>query len=793
MKILKKYLEYFYTFFFSLLIILLLYLCLGIKWNDKSLLFSDALGQYYPLFIFLKNLSLYIFKIGGGMGTIVTIAYYLISPVNIFIFLINNLQDAMGIIIAVKLALSSLTMYIYLNKTYPKENKYFKYLFSISYMLCSFATKYYFSVIWFDVFYMLPLVILGIDNIIKKKSSLLYLISLFVSLLCNYYMGYMVCIFSVMYFIYKLKLSKIKDKKAIIKRFIIGSLFAGLLTSFILYPTFLATRYINRLDLSTLQFGFNDIGVLKGIFFGNNDYSLEFFTCAYLYTGLFNIVLLIEYFLNKKISKKEKKYTLIIFIIFIISIVFQPFYYMWHVFSTPFGLSARFVFIIDFFIVIISYKSFINIDYINNKLMILILSILVFALYLVSGNILVSIGNLAILALYLILFQLSQYNKKYYCFILFVGIFELCGSAFLCFQYPINQGTKYSIVNNYNFYQVADTGFYRIGQSKSILGLNGITSNANEVEFYLSTNANSIRSFAIKAELDYNNNYYTNSNGTSVFVNTLLANKYILNNENNSGYEEIGTYDMVNYDGTIDKLLILKNNDVYGIGTLVDSKVLMSNDNDGIEYQNQLFKNMTNINDNLFEEVNGNNGQYYINGDYYIVINSEKPTYNNFSFYLYINNNYYKEYILNQAHPKIIDHLSYQDSINYEIKADEDYGITIKIYKLNKSVFDKGIQILKDNAMTNVVYYDGYVKGNVNVTNANVLFTSIPYENGWTAYVDGKKTDVIKVSDSFIGIKLDRGEHTVEFKYETPGIKTGIIISIISFVCLIYLIRKEKI
>src|SRR5574344_1085727 len=199
---------------------------------------------------------------------------------------------------------------------------------------------------------------------------------------------------------------------------------------------------------------------------------------------------------------------------------------------------------------------------------------------------------------------------------------------------------------------------------------------------------------------------------------------------------------MVNYDGTIDKLLILKNNDVYGIGTLVDSKVLMSNDNDGIEYQNQLFKNMTNINDNLFEEVNGNNGQYYINGDYYIVINSEKPTYNNFSFYLYINNNYYKEYILNQAHPKIIDHLSYQDSINYEIKADEDYGITIKIYKLNKSVFDKGIQILKDNAITNVVYYDGYVKGNVNVTNANVLFTSIPYENGWTAYVDGKKTDV---------------------------------------------------
>ena len=102
MKILKKYSEYFITFFFSFIIIFLIFILSGVKFGNKSLLFSDAIAQYYPLLMFLKNISLYTFKMAGGVGTINTIAYYLISPINIIIFLVNNLQDAIGMIIILK-------------------------------------------------------------------------------------------------------------------------------------------------------------------------------------------------------------------------------------------------------------------------------------------------------------------------------------------------------------------------------------------------------------------------------------------------------------------------------------------------------------------------------------------------------------------------------------------------------------------------------------------------------------------------------------------------------------------
>ena len=226
-------------------------------------------------------------------------------------------------------------------------------------MLCSWATKYYFSFIWFDAFYMLPIVILGIDNIIKNKTSLVYLISLFIVLICNYYTGYMVCLFSVIYFVYKV--SSIDNKKEAIKKFIICSLLSGLLAAFILYPVLISIGSINRFDANTISLGFNNINVLKGIFFGNNDYSLQTFTCAYLYTGVLNIILLVAYFLNKEINTHDKKWTALILILFFMSVIFKPFYYMWHGLSTPFGLPSRFTFIIDFFIILTSYKSFISI------------------------------------------------------------------------------------------------------------------------------------------------------------------------------------------------------------------------------------------------------------------------------------------------------------------------------------------------------------------------------------------------------------------------------------------------
>ncbi len=102
----------------------------------------------------------------------------------------------------------------------------------------------------------------------------------------------------------------------------------------------------------------------------------------------------------------------------------------------------------------------------------------------------------------------------------------------------------------------------------------------------------------------------------------------------------------------------------------------------------------------------------------------------------------------------------------------------------NKDEFLKLYNELKDGQMEVVDYDNGFVHGKVNVLNDDqILFTSIPYDIGWEVYVDGEKTQIIKlIDDAFIGIELKKGEHDIVFQYHVPGFNTGLIISIVSII-----------
>lgn len=199
---------------------------------------------------------------------------------------------------------------------------------------------------------------------------------------------------------------------------------AGLLSSFILYPTFIAMQNVNRFDWSTLTFGFYNVDVLKGLFFGNNDYSLQTYIYAHLYTGVFNILLIVLYFFNNKISGKKKKYTAIMFGIFILSLLFKPLYFMWHAFSQPYGIPARFSFIVCFFIIIIAYRSFIKIGKLDYKKIIISLLIIICCYLLMTGNYSLAFVNLALMLLYLLFIHLSHFNKNYLLLLFFISLFE---------------------------------------------------------------------------------------------------------------------------------------------------------------------------------------------------------------------------------------------------------------------------------------------------------------------------------------------------------------------------------
>ena len=69
------------------------------------------------------------------------------------------------------------------------------------YALCAYSVVNLMNVMWLDGVVFLPLIVLGLRELIDRKRFLMYTLSLAVTILANYYIGYMMCIFSFIYFI----------------------------------------------------------------------------------------------------------------------------------------------------------------------------------------------------------------------------------------------------------------------------------------------------------------------------------------------------------------------------------------------------------------------------------------------------------------------------------------------------------------------------------------------------------------------------------------------------------------
>ncbi len=85
--------------------------------------------------------------------------------------------------------------------------------------------------------------------------------------------------------------------------------------------------------------------------------------------------------------------------------------------------------------------------------------------------------------------------------------------------------------------------------------------------------------------------------------------------------------------------------------------------------------------------------------------------------------------------------------------------------------------------------YDSYgFESKINLDKPELVFFSVPYSEGWTAEVNGKAVDVEKVSYGFMAVRAEAGDNVITFTYETPGLKTGFIITIIGALGLIALV-----
>ena len=80
---------------------------------------------------------------------------------------------------------------------------------------------------------------------------------------------------------------------------------------------------------------------------------------------------------------------------------------------------------------------------------------------------------------------------------------------------------------------------------------------------------------------------------------------------------------------------------------------------------------------------------------------------------------------------------------------------------------------------------DGEYTATVSADHTRYLMVSIPYDEGWTATIDGVEVSTLTADIGFTGLIIEAGEHQIELTYKTPWMNYGMIVSLIGLILLI--------
>lgn len=809
----------------SFIIISIIYMINNIiPFGNNTLLFNDFKNQYLPMLLNIinnirSNKSLiYTFNSGLGFPLYRDFINYLTSPFNI-IFLFankNNIYLFVSILIGLKPILSSLTMCYYLSTKFKNNNILYVCL-SILYAFSGYYCNYYFNIMWTDGMIFLPLIILGIEHIINNNKWKLYTISLSCMIFSNYYIAYMICLFTIVYFIfysiYKNKIHKksIKyDINNISKKFIIylcSSLFSILICSFTLNILLnigdtlssLSSRYL----FLTLQYPITIKSFLIHHLTGSIETRLfsEPLLSPAITCGILSVILLIIYMFNSKISLRNKICYLGLLLLFIIIFFTGPIDSILNLFHFPNEFPFRYSFIYIFILIAIASYSFNNIYKINIKLVFSLCIFLISLIITIINKNIFSISNTNIIIniiLIICYFILIYYMKNYkYISLIFIILASL--ECIISFNSNIllYYNTSNTYDNNYqdkiNYINSYDNSFYRVVNTNYDI-YTGLEYNYKDVGFYTSMVYSNLGKFMSKFGYAALNNYSLGNYVTP--VNDLLFDvKYVVGDISSNYYTEIS--DNIyknNYDSSL----------MFGINK--QNSNITYDDNNLFNNLNNLVNNISGI-DNIFDpvkpdsiDINNNIVTYKFNNidNLFIYINSDNINYFIVNNNLYYYNNSYKKdnidsnIVLNKYYAFKIMSLS-SDSLIISYKNYNNDSLCL--YKINDDKYKLFVNYINNNKFNMTVFNEDYIEGNINLDRDSQVYTSIPYDKNIEVYVDDKKINTYMFDNVLLTFDIDRGYHNIKIKYNILFMIPGIIMSLVSifiFVLICIYDKKKK-
>ena len=375
--------KYYYHLAFGLpvLILIITYIAMSISpFGEKSILTVDMDGQYVYFFEQIRDVYtgqaslIYTFERALGGEFLGYFTYYIASPLSFIVVLFPAaaITEAIAIMLILKSGFAGLTFAIYLGRT-RKKNPVGFVIFSVMYALCSYAIMFQFNTMWIDAMIWLPLIVLGIESLIKEGKYKLFIISLALAVCSNYYVGYMLCIFVAIYFFAFLlskspdQLNEIGEENHIIKCFVriaVASAIALMISAGIIFSAYYALSF-GKSSFQDNSFAvdlrFDFLQLIAKAFLGSYETIRDEGT-PNIYSGLLPLLLLPLFFASKKVSNREKVVFTTLILIFVTSFSINTFDLMWHGFQNPIWFNYRYSFLFTFIILLMAYRGFESID-----------------------------------------------------------------------------------------------------------------------------------------------------------------------------------------------------------------------------------------------------------------------------------------------------------------------------------------------------------------------------------------------------------------------------------------------
>jgi len=830
--------------------------------GESSLLTCDLFHQYAPILAEIRTKVMsgdslfYTWNMGLGTNFWTVFSYYGASPMNVTLLFFPQefLSDGITLMILLRTGLSGLFFSLLLYKKDGHEGSVSLALSTI-YALCGYVLAYFWNLMWMDAVVLLPLVILGLYKLFTGDKPRLFVITLFLVIFSNFYTGFFVCLFLVLFapvLYLEARQRSVFTLQPVMAglRFAGYSFLAGGMSAVLLIPTIIALK-------NTSAAG-DTITITADLSFTLFDFFSRFLLHAdpvireglpNVYSGAAILLLIPLYVLCRTIPFSRRMLSIGLVFIIYISMNSKVLDYYLHGMHNTNQLPYRQAFLMCFLLLYLASQVLLHFDGVSKKMIYYAGMGVLFYLVILSQsgdiqkNYWLIFGSAAFVIVYTMIlsgfFASEKGRKRAHKAFLYAVILEMFLSSEFALAY-IEKTEHFTYAASYGQYaaliskdiSAADGGlFSRTVLMPPLTGNDGALYHVKTVAVFASTTPVKFVQFMGGLGFGSNQKFELEAAGLTDVSARLLGIRNTVNFVGGKSIEESkadGTFtspaavlgtssisaspteDMM-YSGyeitTDEKALPIGFFVPFGSDlTALDSSV------SPFEQTNALFTGMGT--QAVYEKgelnlVSSSNIEKSSDMDTYTIMTNGQTSSISLTPGVSSGDTDVLLYLGTRQESTVritrMDGSSGKNTVDIQypsagqiincgkVSSTGEATMTVQVlfsdavsetfpiycYSINEEALDSASDALRSQPLTVVSFDSTHLFGSVDFAKDGSLFTSIPYDAGWTVKVDGKTVKTQAAYGALLSVPVSKGFHEIEFSYQPPGFLPGLLISLI--------------